>query len=189
MVCQKALLRLKRCQKVKKSSLSLDFLHWLEIWHLHEISMVNDKWYAITFPRSLTFTQDFHSQWHMTCCYISYAVPNLTITQDFHSQWHMAWCYTLKHLPGQQLMACFHTLRHMWYVDGKCDRVNVNEIYGIHLPCPNVMLPYFAVCVCVMCCSMCGSVYIYSVKRITETRTEHHHICGIRPQSHTKNFI
>ena len=53
-----------------------------EIWHLHEISMVNNTWHAVTFPilfRNLTFTWHFHSQRHKACCYISYTVQKIDI--------------------------------------------------------------------------------------------------------------
>ena len=64
----------------------LHFLYYSEIWHLHEVTLVNDTWHAIIFPilfRNLTCTWDFLGQWHMACCYITYAIQKFDIYLKF----------------------------------------------------------------------------------------------------------
>ena len=72
----------------------LHSLHYSEIWHLHEISLVNDTWHAIAFPilfRNLIFKWDFLGQRHMACRYISYTIQKFK--WDFLGQQHMACLY------------------------------------------------------------------------------------------------
>jgi len=64
----------------------LHFVYCSEIWHLHEIPLVNDTWYAVTFPilfRNLKISL-VNDTWHAITLPILFR--NLTSTWNFLGQ-------------------------------------------------------------------------------------------------------
>jgi len=109
----------------------LDFLTIQKIWHIHEISLVNNTWFH--FPeiwhwheillgqqhmrflwsmthgmplhfRNFTFTWDFLGLWHMACYYISYTI------QTFDNCMRFPWSLT-----HGMLLHCLYCSE-IWYL-------------------------------------------------------------------------